>query len=547
MITRHYHFQAVVLHRTQLAIPYCLNMSTKTTFNIGTRRSKLAMTQTLAVVAELQALHPDYTFNVIEQDTVGDKIQDRPLADIGDKGLFTQELEDGLLDHSIDFAVHSLKDLLTTLPEGLTLGCVTERLSPADAILIRSDLMAAGINTIDKLKEHADPTMKNIGTSSKRRQAQLSRFYPELKFRDCRGNLETRIRKLEDGECQLAAIVLAWAGLERQGKQYTDLVAHKLTNLYYAVGQGALGIECRAGDEAVLSLLKPLHHEPTALRCTAERALMRTLEGGCHAPIGVITSFHHNNTVLTISARVLSLDGKEIIEDSRSDVVSEAESLGVRLAETLLERGAGELLRPSPGTVEAKSSEVVEVTDITDGAAPTDIPASSTVVTVTAVAPGFPKNAGFGAKHVGSTPSFGAKAVGTASPPKCNYGAIGCRAGGVKHVGGCGAWGPRVGGNTGYGAKHTGGFGAAGHTGFGAKPVGTTVPKPVGTTGGFGAGPTGGSGAKPTASAQAVKPTASVNSSVQPTVNHSAKSDINITINVDPTVSTCITINIKPT
>ena len=479
-------------------------MVSRTNFKIGTRRSKLAMTQTLWVKAQLEAVHPNYTFDVIEQDTIGDLKQGVALAKIGDKGLFTQELEAGLTSNAIDFAVHSLKDMLTTLPSGLTLGCITERWSPADVILIRSDLMEQGIDTIDKLHDHPDPAMRNIGTSSVRRQAQLSALYPKLTYTDCRGNLDTRITKLESGE--FAAIILARAGLARQGKQYIERIAHNLENVYYAVGQGALGIECRADDEDVLKLLSELHHFPTAWRCEAERALMSTLEGGCHAPIGVITTLAEEDTVLlTIKGRVLSLDGSLSIEDEITGDVSYAKTLGVRLGEKLLAAGAGNLLRPVPAAdIESIVTEVS--TGTIQSTTSSNIASSSSVATPSlSVDP----NAKFNASV---KPSASVKASGCAGP--------GC----TKHNHNFGAKS-----TSSFGAKASSGFSSAG-VGFGAKPTSSSN-----ASVGFSAKATSGfiTGTGPTPDVHSVKPDAGATTTT-------------ISINIDPSVNANITINIKP-
>ena len=205
---------------------------------------------------------------------------DVALSKVGDKGLFTQELEDGMLDGRFDFAVHSLKDLPTKLPSGLMLGCVTERVNPADAVVFHAKHQG---KTIDQLPEGAV-----IGTSSLRRLAQLRHHYPHLAFKDIRGNVNTRLRKLDDGEYD--ATILAVAGLERLG--FGDRVNQILSPevSLHAVGQGALGIECREGDAAILEVIGVLEHADSKWRCLAERAFLRELEGGCQVPIGVNTT-----------------------------------------------------------------------------------------------------------------------------------------------------------------------------------------------------------------------------------------------------------------
>jgi len=351
-------------------------MTTRTNFVVGTRRSNLAMTQTKHVVELLQTAYPAFTFTIHEQDTKGDLILDVPLAQIGDKGLFTQELENGLLSGTIDLAVHSLKDLPTNLPDGLIIGAITERVSPWDVVVMRRDLVEQGITTLQQLHEQSDSSKKIIGTSSLRRQAQILARFPSLVCVDCRGNLDTRLSKLDRGD--YAAIVLAEAGLARQGQHYLQRITQRLTSdgsnvaegIYYAVGQGALGIECRAGDIDMIMLLSAVHHLPTAARCLAERALMRVLEGGCHAPIGVHSSIVEGTKDLTLSARVLSLDGRRVIESSYVGTTAEPEQLGNEAAKLLLHMGAGAILQDATNSnTESKtpSKKVTFADQVQDG------------------------------------------------------------------------------------------------------------------------------------------------------------------------------------
>lgn len=319
-------------------------------FVVGSRKSKLAMIQTRWVIQQLEDAFPDHTFEIHEMDTKGDIVLEKALSKIGDKGLFTQELEQGMLDGTIDFAVHSLKDLPTTLPEGLVIGCITQRLFANDVLVVRSDLVEKGITTIQQLQDQSVTMEKPhlIGTSSLRRHAQIAKSFPNLECVDCRGNVDTRLAKLDSGN--YSAIVLAQAGLERQGAQYAKRICQILPEdqMLYAVGQGALGIECRADNERVLELLKHLHHEPTAKRCRAERAFLRHLEGGCHTPIGVSTCLSENNTVMDMKACVLSLDGSQAISHQMTltaDANFDPEVLGVALAKTMLEKGAHAILQ----------------------------------------------------------------------------------------------------------------------------------------------------------------------------------------------------------
>lgn len=307
------------------------NVATRT-IRIGSRKSQLALVQTHWVQAELSRHFPDINFEVSTMETQGDKILDVALSKIGDKGLFTQELEDDMLSGDIDFAVHSLKDLPTNLPEGLRLGCVTQREDPADAMVVHEKHKDKQIDTL--------PEGAVIGTSSLRRLAQLRHHFPHFKFKDIRGNVNTRLRKLDEGEYD--AIILAAAGLNRLGM--SDRIHQILppSISLHAVGQGALGIECRSGDDDILSLLKVLEHEPTAQRCYAERAFLRGLEGGCQVPIGVNTTIE--NDTLTLTGIVASLDGQQLIEDTVTGSPTDAESMGSKLANRLRDQGAQEIL-----------------------------------------------------------------------------------------------------------------------------------------------------------------------------------------------------------
>lgn len=302
------------------------------TIRIGSRKSQLALVQTHWVQEQLQKHFPDRTFEVHTMSTQGDKILDVALAKIGDKGLFTKELELGMVNKEIDFAVHSLKDLPTRLPEGLMLGCVSERENPADALVVHEKFKDKQLETL--------PEGAVVGTSSLRRLAQLRYHYPHLTFKDIRGNLNTRLAKLDAGEFD--AIILAVAGLHRlgMGDRIHQIIPSEIS--LHAVGQGALGIECRTDDPEVLSLIKVLEHTPTAQRCYAERAFLRELEGGCQVPIGVNTEIE--GETLTLIGMVASLDGKQLIKDSISGTVSDAEKLGIELAQSLRQQGAQEIL-----------------------------------------------------------------------------------------------------------------------------------------------------------------------------------------------------------
>ncbi|MBD2095001.1 hydroxymethylbilane synthase [Trichocoleus sp. FACHB-591] len=302
------------------------------TIRIGSRKSQLALVQTYWVQEQLQKAFPDRTFEVHTMSTQGDKILDVALAKIGDKGLFTKELELGMINNEIDFAVHSLKDLPTRLPEGLMLGCVTERENPADALVVHEKHKDKQLATL--------PAGAVIGTSSLRRLAQLRHHYPHLSFKDVRGNLNTRLAKLDAGEYD--ALILAVAGLHRLGMGDRIHQAIPSEVSLHAVGQGALGIECREGDAEVLNVIKALEHTPTAQRCYAERSFLRELEGGCQVPIGVNTEI--NGDALTLTGLVASLDGQTIIKESITGPATEAERLGTELANQAKQQGAQEIL-----------------------------------------------------------------------------------------------------------------------------------------------------------------------------------------------------------
>lgn len=302
------------------------------TVRIGSRKSQLALVQTYWVQEELQKNFPDITFEVHTMSTQGDKILDVALAKIGDKGLFTKELELGMLQNETDLAVHSLKDLPTNLPEGLVLGCVTERENPADALVVHEKLKDKQLKTL--------PEGAVIGTSSLRRLAQLRYHFPHLEFKDVRGNLNTRLAKLDAGEYD--ALILAFAGLHRLGMsdRIHQVIPPEVS--LHAVGQGALGIECRAGDNNILNLLNSLEHTATAQRCYAERAFLRELEGGCQVPIGVNTQIEGEQ--LTLIGLVASLDGKKLVKDIITGATADAEQIGIELAQKLRKQGAQEIL-----------------------------------------------------------------------------------------------------------------------------------------------------------------------------------------------------------
>jgi hydroxymethylbilane synthase len=299
---------------------------------IASRRSQLAMVQTHWVRDALLNAHPGLEIRIEAMATQGDKILDVALAKIGDKGLFTKELEAQMLVDRADIAVHSLKDLPTQLPDGLMLGCVTEREDPAYALVVHERHRDKALDTL--------PEGSVVGTSSLRRLAQLRHHYPHLIFKDVRGNVITRLEKLDAGEFD--CLVLAAAGLGRLG--LADRIHQRIDPAIslHAVGQGALGIECRQGDGRVLEQIKVLEHLPTARRCLAERAFLRTLEGGCQVPIGVNSHFEGDTLVLT--GMVASLDGQRLIRDEARGDQTDPEAIGVALAHTLRQQGATAIL-----------------------------------------------------------------------------------------------------------------------------------------------------------------------------------------------------------
>ncbi|KAK3945784.1 porphobilinogen deaminase, dipyromethane cofactor binding domain-containing protein [Diplogelasinospora grovesii] len=327
------------------------------TIRVGTRRSALALKQAELVISSLSSAHPHVNFEVHAMATMGDRDKTTPLPEMG-KGLWTSELEAKLVAKEVDIIVHSLKDMPTTLPSGCLLGCVTKREDPRDVVIFKEDKYKT-LAELAELKEGAV-----VGTSSVRRAAQLRRRYPGLKFKDVRGNIDTRLKKLDDPENGLDCIILAAAGLLRM--DFGDRIGQYLESstegggLLHAVGQGALGIECREDDERVLGLLKSIEHTPTMMAAFAERSVMRTLEGGCSVPIGVETSWVEGEDTeeegegeskggrkLRIRAIVVSLDGTEGVDGEKVEEVAslaQADSLGKKMAQELVDKGAQKIL-----------------------------------------------------------------------------------------------------------------------------------------------------------------------------------------------------------
>ncbi len=297
---------------------------------IATRKSALALWQAEYVKARLEQAHPGLLVSLVPMVSRGDKLLDAPLAKIGGKGLFVKELETALLENEADIAVHSMKDVPMDFPEGLGLYCICEREDPRDAFVS---------NTYDSLD--ALPAGSVVGTSSLRRQAQLLARRPDVKIHFLRGNVNTRLAKLDAGEYD--AIILAAAGLIRLGFQDRIRSSISAEDSLPAGGQGAVGIECRSADAEIHALLAPLHHRETALRVTAERALNKRLNGGCQVPIACYALLE--NDQLWLRGLVGQPDGGLLLRAEDRAASSDAEALGVRVAEALLAQGAEAILK----------------------------------------------------------------------------------------------------------------------------------------------------------------------------------------------------------
>lgn len=297
---------------------------------IATRQSPLALWQAEHIRARLEALHTDLKVELVTFVTQGDKILDTPLAKIGGKGLFVKELEAALLDGRADLAVHSMKDVPMALPEGLNLAVICEREDPLDAFVSNT------YNHFDELPQGA-----KVGTSSLRRKCQILKQRPDLEIIDLRGNVGTRLSKLDAGNYD--AIILASAGLKRLG--LAERIRHTIQPEFSlpAVGQGALGLECRTDDQAVLDLIQPLMHNETNACVRAERAFNAYLEGGCQVPIAGYAVLQ--NGQIHLEGRVGSVDGKTLLKAQQIGASENAEQLGVALAQELLAQGAGDILK----------------------------------------------------------------------------------------------------------------------------------------------------------------------------------------------------------
>ena len=314
---------------------------------VGSRSSELAMIQTKSVVAALEKSHPSVEFVIITMETIGDKVQDRALQKIGETNLFTKELEKALAVGEVDLLVHSLKDVPTTLPDGMLLAAICKREDPSDAVVLHPKWQGKTLKDL--------PAGSVIGTSSLRRIAQLRSNHSGLEFETVRGNLNTRLRKL-DNDNKYDALVLATAGLERLG--WTHRISHKLdkTHCMYAVGQGALTVETRSNDTSTISLVECLNDKPTLFLCSAERACLFTLGGGCSVPVGIDSTHDPTTGIVAMECVVCSLDGSKkvfhSIEKPVADLIhmtleecrSKGEALGAELGKCLISKGAEAIL-----------------------------------------------------------------------------------------------------------------------------------------------------------------------------------------------------------
>ncbi|XP_003383634.1 PREDICTED: uncharacterized protein LOC100632190 [Amphimedon queenslandica] len=338
---------------------------------VGSRSSQLAMIQTTTIVQALSEAHPDVKFRVETMKTIGDNVLDKPLPNIGQTNLFTKELETALAAGSIDLIVHSLKDLPTTLPPGMKLAVIYKRDSPTDALLLSPRQSGRSLETL--------PPGSVVGTSSLRRIAQLKRAFPELEYKSVRGNLNTRLAKLDaasdnEGDSNKGgydALILATAGLVRMG--WTSRIAQELSPslCMYAVGQGALAIETREDDTQTNSIVQCLNDPNTLIACSAERQFLKSLGGGCSVPIGVESILKDGH--YTLRGAVFSLDGHEVISGSKKESLpslgtppsfdscsSFGAKVGEALAQELIKEGAREILKRAREETDALTSKISE-------------------------------------------------------------------------------------------------------------------------------------------------------------------------------------------
>jgi hydroxymethylbilane synthase len=306
---------------------------------IGTRGSKLALWQAEFVKKQIQKRSPDLSIEILKIKTTGDKILDVPLAQVGGKGLFVKEIEEALLRREADIAVHSMKDVPTDFPDGLHLPVMCEREDPRDALITGKESEVRNRKSDTSLL-FALPRHSKIGTSSLRRSCQLLSIRPDFSIEQLRGNLDTRLRKLDEG--QFDAIILAAAGVMRLGwrEKITEIIPPDIS--LPAIGQGAIGIECRISDEWVNNLIAALNHPGTYICVKAERAFLKKLEGGCQVPIAAHARLTDGRIVM--HGLVGSISGDKIIKANIEGDPMHAETLGIRLAEEVLSKGAKEIL-----------------------------------------------------------------------------------------------------------------------------------------------------------------------------------------------------------
>lgn len=314
------------------------------TINIGGRKSLLAVRQSEIVRAKIEEVFPGVECPIVAINTLGDVVQSKALYSFGGKAVWTKELEI-LLQNKVgdfprlDLIVHSLKDMPTNLPEEFQLGCILDREDPRDALVMRKD---SKYSSLDQL-----PAGTCVGTSSLRRSSQLLKRYPHLKIESVRGNLQTRLKKLDDPEGPFECIILAAAGLHRVNLGHRITKCLDAPEMFHAVGQGALGIEIRKNDKKVLEVLKHIENIHVTYCCLAERSLMRYLEGGCSVPIGVQTHYDPETSKLTFKGMVVSPDGTEYVEDEVCEIVNsreEATQAGIKLGDILIAKGAKVIL-----------------------------------------------------------------------------------------------------------------------------------------------------------------------------------------------------------
>jgi hydroxymethylbilane synthase len=300
------------------------------TLKIATRKSPLALWQAEHVKKQLLEAHSDLSVELVSMQTEGDRFLDAPLIAVGGKGLFIKELEQALLERRADIAVHSMKDVTIELPEELVLPVIMQREDTRDVFIS---------NTYQKIEDL--PTATVLGTSSLRRQSQVKALHPEIILKDLRGNVGTRLGKLDSGEYD--AILLAAAGIIRLGlgERITQLISPSI--LLPAIGQGAIGIECRAGDDVVHELIAPLNHSDTSLCVETERAFSRRLFGGCQLPIAGQASV--NGDEVELVGLIASVDGNEVIKSTLKGNIADSNDIGTSLAETLLQRGGDKILK----------------------------------------------------------------------------------------------------------------------------------------------------------------------------------------------------------